>query len=346
MKTSKPPLISVVVIGRNEGDRLVDCLESVNSVRRADFRLEVIYVDSASSDASPQRARAHGARVIELRPERPSAALGRNAGWRASAGEFVLFLDGDTLLDPGFLSNALPAMQEPGVAVVWGHRRERFPEQSLYVRVLDLDWIYPPGDSKFCGGDALMRREALERVDGFDDTLIAGEEPELCRRLREKDYRVLHVDLPMTLHDLGIHSFSAYWRRALRAGHAYAEVAHRYRNSPDPLWRDESRRNLWHGILMLASPVILVLVTSASPGLALGLCIAALAIIARSAHRCGWKSPDRTSRYLYAIHSHLQQIPILFGQLAWHVHRWKGQRRRLIEYKQPGGVHCEEASSN
>ena len=223
MKTSTLPLVSVVIIGRNEGDRLLDCLEAVNIVPREGFRLELIYVDSASSDGSPDRARAHGARVIEVNPERPSAALGRNAGWRSSKGEFVLFLDGDTLLEPDFIAKALPAMDEPGVAVVWGHRRERFPEQSLYIRVLDLDWIYPPGDSEYCGGDALMRREALEHVDGFDDTLIAGEEPEVCRRLREQHYRVLHMDIPMTLHDLGIDSFSAYWRRALRAGHAYAD---------------------------------------------------------------------------------------------------------------------------
>jgi glycosyltransferase involved in cell wall biosynthesis len=345
MKTSTPPLVSVVVIGRNEGGRLVECLESLNSLSREGFRLEVIYVDSASSDGSPHRARAHGARVIELSPERPSAALGRNAGWRASAGEFVLFLDGDTLLDPGFIAKALPAMEEPDVAVVWGHRRERFPEQSLYVRALDLDWIYPPGDSEFCGGDALVRREALERVEGFDDTLIAGEEPELCRRLRGKHYRVLHMDIPMTLHDLGVDSFSAYWRRAVRAGHAYAEVANRYRNSPDPLWRNDARRNLQKGFLLLASPMILVLAFSVSPALALGLGIAAAAIIARSAHRCAWKSTDRTSLWLYAVHSHFQQIPILFGQLNWHLYRWKGQHRRLIEYKQPGGVHYEETSS-
>ena len=101
---------------------------------------------------------------------------------------------------------------------------ERFhPEHSLYNRVLDLDWIYAPGDTDYCGGDVLMRRCALEQVDGFDPTLIAGEEPELCRRLRHCGYRILHIDSPMTGHDLNITRFSQYWRRALRAGHAYAK---------------------------------------------------------------------------------------------------------------------------
>jgi len=345
MVKSKSPLVSVVVIGRNEGERLVDCLASVNRVPRDGFRMELIYVDSASSDGSPDRARSHGAHVIRINPDRPSAATGRNVGWRASQGEFVLFLDGDTTLDAGFIRRALDAIREPRVAVVWGHRRERAPGQSIYVRALDLDWVYPPGDSEFCGGDALMRRDALLHVNGFDDTLIAGEEPELCRRMRERDYRILHIDSPMTQHDLGIQSFSAYWRRAVRAGHAYAEVAHRYRDSSDPIWRAESRRNLQKGLFLLSSPALLAVAYAVSPGLAFGLAIAAAMVIARTAHRCRWKSSDRTSRWLYAIHSHLQQIPILIGQLAWRLNRWKGQRSRLIEYKKPRGIDSEEATS-
>jgi glycosyltransferase involved in cell wall biosynthesis len=341
MLESTPPLISVVVIGRNEGELLVNCLKSVDRVRRDGFRIELIYVDTNSSDGSPEQARSQGARVIEINPERPSAAIGRNTGWRASRGEFVLFLDGDTTLEPGFIRRALDAIEEPQVAVVWGHRRERSPGQSVYVRALDLDWIYPPGESEFCGGDALMRRDALLHVNGFDDTLIAGEEPELCRRLRACDYRILHIDAPMTEHDLGINSFSAYWRRAIRAGHAYAEVAHRYRDSADPLWRDESRRNLFRGAFLLVTPLLFALALAMSPSLAIGLGIVAAGFLARSAYRCKWKSNDRTTRWIYAAHSLVQQVPIMFGQIAWHLNRWKGQRQRLIEYKRPSAVRCD-----
>ena len=56
----------------------------------------------------------------------------------------------------------------PKVAVVWGHRREIHPEQSIYNRVLDLDWIYAPGPTLFCGGDALFRRSVLTATNGFD----------------------------------------------------------------------------------------------------------------------------------------------------------------------------------
>lgn len=333
MKVPMPPLVSVVIIGRNEGKRLADCLDSVHAVRPEGFSLEVIYVDSASLDGSPELAREHGAKVIELQPQRPSAALGRNAGWRAASGEFVLFLDADTILEPQFIARALAAMDAPDIAVVWGHRRERFTEQSGYVRVLDLDWIYPPGVTEFCGGDALMRRDALVRVNGFDDTLIAGEEPELCRRLREQGYRILHIDAPMTGHDLAIGRFSAYWRRALRAGHAYAEVSHRFRSSHDPLWRRDARRNLTRGLALLASPVVFATALMMSPWLGLAMIGVAVLILARSARRCAWKTPDRRTRWLYAFHSHVQQVPILFGQLGWHLNKWQGRHRDLIEYK-------------
>jgi glycosyltransferase involved in cell wall biosynthesis len=307
-------------------------LQSVAAVPREGFRLEVLYVDSASTDGSPEQARALGARVIDLQPERPSAALGRNAGWRAATGHYVLFLDGDTLLHPGFIGKALATMQDPDIAVVWGHRREIAPQQSLYVRAMDLDWVYPPGESTFCGGDALMRRTVLEQVDGFDDSLIAGEEPELCRRIRARGYRILHIDAPMTTHDLAVTRFPAYWKRAFRAGHAYAEVSHRFRHSSDPLWRAEARRNLVHGTFLVCAPLALAAAVT-SPPVAAAMAAAGLVLFARTYRRCAWKTRNRGTRLLYAVHSHFQQLPILFGQLSWHLDRLRGARQVLIEYK-------------
>ena len=335
-------LVSVVVIGRNEGRRLASCLESIRALPAGGYRTEMIYVDSDSSDGSPELAAALGARVIRVKPERPSAALGRNAGWRAARGEFVLFLDGDTLLHPDFVGRALAEMRDPNVAIVWGHRRELAPQQSVYVRVLDLDWIYPPGDSEFCGGDALARRDALERVGGFDQSLIAGEEPEMCRRIRAQGWRIAHIDAPMTQHDLAVTTFRAYWRRAFRAGHAYAEVAARFRDSADPLWQREARRNLLHGGLLLAAPLILLstvmLLNPPALFVALGLQSGlAFALLARSARRCAWKAGDSLSCWLYAGHSHLQQLPIFFGQLAQRRDARRGRQRRLIEYKPAAG---------
>jgi GT2 family glycosyltransferase len=330
------PVVSVVVIGRNEGERLKRCLQSVALSKSAVCSLEIIYVDSDSSDDSVKLATAQGATSLVLKGERPSAARGRNLGWRTARGEFVLFLDGDTILDPGFLTAALYAIQNDAVVAVWGHRREIAPQQSVYVRVLDLDWVYAPGDSAFCGGDVLMRRAALEACGGFDDALIAGEEPELCSRLRAAGGVIRHIDAPMTLHDLAITSFGAYWQRARRAGHAYAEVAQRCRNQPGQLWTREVRSNRVRGVLLLAAPLLLIIAIGLQPVVGGLMILIALALVLRSASLTCAKSPDFTTRLLYAIHSHFQHIPILFGQLGFYMDILRGHRRGLIEYKQRG----------
>ena len=329
------PVISFVVIGRNEGERLTRCLESIGEIRGVEGEVDVIYVDSASTDDSVQRARAQGARVLEVRPERPSAALGRNAGWKEAQAPFILFLDGDTILHPDFTAQALAAMQDPSVAVVWGHRREIQTGTSVFNRVLDLDWIYPAGLSEFCGGDALMRRAVLEDVGGFDSTLIAGEEPELCQRIRGKGLQILHLDVPMTGHDLAMTQWSQYWRRAVRAGHAYAEVSDRTAGGPYPLWQEDSRRNVQRGGVLLAliigGPVLSLILQNGMPLAATVLLLTALVL--RTAWKARWKSGEWVTLLLYGMHSHLQQLPILFGQLGYWRDRRRGQRRGLIEYK-------------
>ena len=329
------PLLSVVVIGRNEGDRLVRCLQSIVSARMMPENTELIYIDSGSTDGSPERAVALGARVIVLGAGRLSAARARNAGWRSTEARFILFLDGDTILDPDFVHRGMKEFGDPQVAVVWGHRRELCPGASAYNRIVDLDWIARPGLSDFCGGDSLMRREALEQTNGFDPDLIAGEEPDLCRRIREKGGQILHIDVPMTGHDIALLRFGQYWRRAVRTGFAYAEVAARYRNTADPLWWKESRGNRLRGSLYLltcaATFVASALLHSWLPLIALTLCGCGLAV--RTALSSRWKGASWPTLLLFGIHSHAQHVPILQGQLLYSWGRWRGQRRGLIEYK-------------
>jgi cellulose synthase/poly-beta-1,6-N-acetylglucosamine synthase-like glycosyltransferase len=254
-----------------------------------------------------------------------------------------LFLDGDTVLDPNFVRRALEAIgaeQEPGngaIAAVWGHRREIHGERSVYNRVLDLDWVYAPGFVEYCGGDVLMRRAALELVEGYDAALIAGEEPELCRRLRSRGYRILHIDAPMTGHDLAMHRFSQYWRRALRAGHAYAEVSSRFRDTPDPFWGPQRRQNLVRGGFWLASLSVAVAcsVVLRTPAPVAAWLVLLLALAARTAWLARWKSRSPGTLFLYGLHSHLQQVPILLGQLRYARDVRRGARRTLIEYKDP-----------
>ena len=331
------PALSVVIIGRNEGQRLARCLDSVRSVQGINGEIEMIYADSASTDGSRELAAAAGAKVVAVESDHPTAALGRNAGWKLAKSPFILFLDGDTILHPDFVRRAMDALlAEEQVAAVWGHRREVHPERSVYNRILDLDWVFAPGYTDYCGGDVLMRREALEAVGGYDATLIAGEEPELCRRMRAREYRILHIDAPMTGHDLAMTRFAQYWKRAVRAGHAYAEVSSRFRNSPDPLWQPQRRRNFLRGGFWFLSFVIAIaasmLLRSFIPAAVWAGLLLVLSM--RSAWHARWKNAHPLTLFLYGLHSHLQQIPIGIGQLQFDLNSRQGRKRRLIEYKE------------
>ena len=178
--TKECPVLSVVVIGRNEGARLIRCLESIGQMCPLQGPIEVIYVDSGSTDGSVERASQFKIKVKRLESANPCAAAGRNAGWRAAKAPIVLFLDGDTVLERNFVADTIAELNDPNIAVVFGNRREIDPNASIYTRVLDRDWIAPAGIVEFCGGDALIRREVLQLVGGFDERLIAGEEPEMC----------------------------------------------------------------------------------------------------------------------------------------------------------------------
>ena len=328
------PILSVVVIGRNEGSRLTRCLESIRRMSHIG-PFDIIYVDSSSSDGSIANAAAFGAKVIQVTGGRLTAARARNAGWRVSSAPFILFLDGDTIVNAEFVSKAISEFDEHAVKVVWGHRREIHPEASIFNRVVDLDWILPPGPTEFCGGDALMRRDALETAGGFNPELIAGEEPDLCRRIRADGGLIHHVDLPMTGHDLAMTSWRQYWRRALRAGHAYAEIGALYKDSGDPLWRQIARRNAVQACVYMTVPLLMIAAAIAwrswIPVILTGLSFTALVI--RTAAKCG-KPGTFNTLILFAIHSHIQQVPIFIGQIRYWQNTRRNRRSDLIEYKE------------
>ncbi|MEO9123976.1 MAG: glycosyltransferase, partial [Microcoleus sp.] len=202
--------IGLVAIGRNEGVRLEACLQSA-----IDKVALVVYVDSGSTDGSLELARSLGADTVELDLSTPfTAARARNEGFArllelAPDIEFVQFVDGDCEVVDGWLDRAQRELTAcPDVAAVCGRRRERYPEATIYNQLCDIEWDTPVGETKACGGDSMMRSAAFEQVEGFNPTLIAGEEPELCVRLRQKDWKIIRLDAEMTLHDAQMTSFA------------------------------------------------------------------------------------------------------------------------------------------
>jgi GT2 family glycosyltransferase len=316
-------LIGVVVIGRNEGQRLARALDSVSGQL-------FVYVDSGSTDGSMALARSRGATVVELDAAAPfTAARARNEGFdhlRQIAPDlhYVQFLDGDCELAAGWLEKAQKFLDEnPRIAVVCGRLREKHPGRTVYHLLCDIEWDAPRGEARTCGGIAMMRLDALASVGGWRSELVAGEEPELCARLRAAGWRIWRLETPMAVHDAAISRFGQWWRRALRAGYAFAQGAALHGAPPERLGVRESRSAWLWGL------VIPVAALAAIPWWGAWSAIALLAYplqVARLALR-GARSPGENWRH--AAFLVLGKFPELLGQLKFRLER----HPRLIEYK-------------
>lgn len=321
--------LAVVAIGRNEGDRLRRCLDSILT-----HCPHMAYVDSGSADESVEMARAKGAHVVVLDTRQPfTAARARNAGLEAVLRnpqkiEFVQFVDGDCEIEAGWLDAARAYLAaHPKVAVVFGRRRERFPDKTVYNRICDIEWRVPSGEALYCGGDAMFRMEALRQTGGYRADLIAGEEPELCVRLRQKGWSVVSLGLPMTLHDAAMTRFMQWWRRSMRCGYAFAEGAHLHGSPPERHWVKESRR-AWIWGLAIPMAILGVALIDVRPAFLLSLVypaqIARLYIMRRG---------QIPNALLISAFQVLGKIPEALGQLRFTWNRILRRESRLIEYK-------------
>ncbi len=324
--------IAVVAIGRNEGDRLHTCLNS--AVGRVDA---VVYVDSGSTDDSVAFARSIGVDVVELDLTIPfTAARARNAGVDHLLAalpdlDYVHFVDGDCEIVQGWIETARGTLDsEPEVAVACGRRRERFPEASVYNRLCDIEWDTPVGEASYCGGDALMRMTAFNKVGRFDETLIAGEEPELCCRFRLAGWKILRLDAEMTLHDAAMTRFGQLWQRTVRAGHAYAEGAARHGGPPLRHFMYDTVKVIVWGLLL---PLVILGLLWPTNGWSLALLAFYPLGIARL-HRF-FRRTGLAPKYalLYAIFCILGRIPQAQGALKFYWTRLLRRRSSLIEYK-------------
>jgi GT2 family glycosyltransferase len=326
--TGPDRVFGVVVIGRNEGDRLKRCLASLPAAAR------VVYVDSGSDDGSVAWARGSGAVVVELqRSVGFTAARARNAGFRklrelAPEIAYVQFVDGDCELDAGWPHQAIGWLERhAATCAVFGRRRERHPSQSPYNRLCDIEWDVPLGQAKAFGGDVMIRAVAFEAVGGYRDSLIAGEEPELCVRLRARGWTIWRLDAAMTLHDAAMTQFAQWWRRQFRAGYAFAEGARLHGAPPELHWVGETRRALLWG-LVLPLGCVLASTLAAPWGLAAWLLypLQVLRLLLR-------RGRSLRERSLLALFMVLARFPEAQGVLTYAINRGLRQDTRLIEYK-------------
>ena len=318
----------LVVIGRNEGLRLKLCLESV-----VGFTNNVVYVDSGSTDDSINIAKELNVKIIKLDMSKPfTAARARNEGFQKLIKiepnlEYVQFVDGDCEVVAGWFDIAVNYLSKyPTFAVVCGRRRERYPDASIYNLLCNIEWNTIPGEVKTCGGDAMYRVKAFISINGFRSNLIAGEEPELCVRLRNSGWRICRLDTEMTLRDANMMHFNQWWKRSIRAGYAFAEGAYLHSSKPEKYRVRESLSIWFWGILF---PITIVLLSMHNPWwilLFITYPIQVLRLFMNGHH-------SLYENIIQAVYIMLGKFPEGIGQIKFIIDRMFRRQNKIIEYK-------------
>ncbi len=321
-------MIAAVVIGRNEGDRLVRCLDVL-----AGQDLPVAYVDSGSSDNSVAEAKKRGAIVEELDMSQPfTAARARNAGYQALKAngiktEFVQFIDGDCLVVPGWLEAGEDALKsDDTLGIVTGWRAEIHPDQSVYNALCDFEWHRPAGEILTCGGDMMVRCDAWDQVGGFNPNVIAAEDDEFCVRIRAAGWRIKRLPCSMTKHDAAMTRISEWWRRAVRSGHGFAQVG-----ALHPQYFKRERQRVW---VFGAILPLLALIGVVGFG---RLLVPVIGIYALSYLRTvkGLTHAGLAGRkaWHHAAFLSLSKIPNMIGMAIYYWRQTFGRDMNIIEYK-------------
>ena len=328
-------LIGIVVVGQNEGDRLHRALSSTLTANR-----QVIYVDSGSTDHSVALAKSLGVEVVELDPKYAlTAARAYNCGVKhlqqlAPSVEFVQFLDGDCELVADWLDSAFATMErDSAIAVICGRRREEFRNRNIFHRLIDMEWNTRIGELTECGAEGLMRLSLFNEVGGFNETLIAGDEPELCLRLRRAGGKVIRIDADVSLHDVRMSHVGQWWTRTLRNGYSIAENAWRYGTAQEQFCLKQSL-SIWLWALVI--PGLAIAAALPTQGLSL---VALLLLYSFQTYRVaryrnlahGDAHPDA---WLYGLFCILGKLPELQGQIKFWLRLALGRRRGIVEYKQ------------
>jgi glycosyltransferase involved in cell wall biosynthesis len=346
-------MTGIVAIGRNEGKRLRACLASARRDCAA-----VVYVDSGSTDGSVALAQALGVHVVDLDLSKPfTAARARNEGFAKLLDiepniDAVQFVDGDCEIVEGWIAKAEAELNSnPKAAVICGRRRERFPRASIYNTLCDMEWNTPVGTAKSCGGDALIRSAAFQQVNGYNPEIIAGEEPEMCVRLRQLGWTIHRIDAEMTLHDAAMTRFSQWWKRSRRSGHAYAQ-GHALHGKTGERFRQREMNSIliWgHSWLELIIGILILLVVVAPrwtwlgmlPMLVYPLLAIKVALNRRSRHLTRESFADAM---LYGIYVVLGKFAQWQGVNQFLEARRRGEKIALIEYKGPAELHAANRS--
>jgi GT2 family glycosyltransferase len=182
--------LTLIIPVRNDAVRLKSCLEAI-ARNPGSERVSVVVADNGSTDQSATIGAAAGATVLKL----PGYRVGelRNIAANAVAAPLIGFVDADHVVDSGWIGAALDVFNDPDVAAA-GAPYSPAPNANWVQRAYDRfrPTLTRPEPAAWLGsGNLVVRREAFERVRGFDGSLESCEDVDLCNRLRLAGYRLI-----------------------------------------------------------------------------------------------------------------------------------------------------------
>lgn len=244
MEVQNAPVdLSIIIVSWNVRDYVARCLETIPA-GAGGYGYEVIVVDSASTDGTPEMLRERFPWVrLMAQPVNVGFTAGNNIGLRAAGGRFLMLLNPDTDVIGNALARLAAYMEaNPDVGAVGPHTlntdgstqssRRRFPTLATAFlestplqkiaprRVLDRYYVNGPPDDAvldvdWMQGSALMvRREVYEAVGGLDEGYVMySEEVDWCKRIKLAGWRVVYVGSAQIVHHGGKSSDQVVARR-------------------------------------------------------------------------------------------------------------------------------------
>ncbi len=338
--------LGIVEIGRNEGARLRLCLESLR-----EFQVPTIYVDSDSTDGSVELAQEFGVPVLQLDATRPcSAARARQEGFRQLLSDYpdldyVFFVDGDCQVDPEWPAVAVEHLsRHEDVAAVCGRRREQNPEASVYNRLCDFEWDTPVGEAISVGGDAVYRVAAYREAGEFDPSVPAGEEPELCKRIRDRGWKIWRLDSEMTRHDAAMNRFGQWWKRQIRTGYAGYNVERRF--GLGIFDRIIKSACFWGGCFPIGTTIAAaVLGNTFSVNWAVACLVVAIVVVMFQVIRIALRKKTASRGWIHSLEFGLftmaAKVPICLGVIRQIIEAARGKQAQLVEYKSAESIRTQ-----
>ncbi len=217
--------ISVIIKTYNEQAGIAKTITSIRE-NLSGFTHEIIVADSLSSDDTQSIALENGAKVATLvNGEERCCGVGHQLGYLHARGEFLLLMDGDMELAPGFIEQGVDYLENhqdyAGVAgMVEMDDAQSYEFKSRKQR---LHKIYPLGDTSHLGGGGLYRKLAIEKIGYLTNrNLHAYEEAELGMRLKHAGYKLHRLAVPYFFHTSYDMSTLQLMKYRWRSGYLFA----------------------------------------------------------------------------------------------------------------------------